>query len=95
MSSFSALWHAKYNPPSDHVHLSFKDQTVLVTGANSGHGHEAAVKNASHGASRLVLSVRTPEKGEQAKTEIIRRTACSPSIFTILTLDLSTFASVK
>lgn len=58
-------------------------------------GHEAAVKYAALGANPLILIVRTQAKGEQAKTDIIRRTKCSADIFIIETVDLSEFASVK
>lgn len=50
---------------------------------------------AALGANPLILVLRTPEKGEQAKAEIIRRTQCSPDIFIIETVHLANFASVK
>jgi NAD(P)-dependent dehydrogenase (short-subunit alcohol dehydrogenase family) len=89
------MWWGKRHPPADPKHLSFKGKTVLVTGANSGLGHETAVKFAALGASTLILGVRTQEKGEQAKADIIKKTQCSPGIFIIETVDLSTFASVR
>ncbi|KAK4212043.1 retinol dehydrogenase 14 [Rhypophila decipiens] len=95
MSSISALWHAKNNPPLDPTHLSFRDKAVLVTGANSGLGHAAAIKYAKQGANPLILAVRTAEKGETAKQAIITETNCSPDIFVILTLDLASFDSVR
>ncbi|KAM7184232.1 putative short-chain dehydrogenase reductase, partial [Rhypophila sp. PSN 637] len=95
MSSTSALWHAKNNPPSDPTHLSFHDKAVLVTGANSGLGHAAAIKYAKQGANPLILAVRTAEKGEAAKQAIITETNCSPDIFVILTVDLASFDSVR
>ena len=51
------------------------DQTgklVIVTGANSGTGKEAARRLAAAGA-HVVMSVRTPAKGEQARAEILAR----------------------
>jgi NAD(P)-dependent dehydrogenase (short-subunit alcohol dehydrogenase family) len=91
----SDLWSSARNPPADPTHLSFKDKAVLVTGANSGLGHEAAVKYAALGANPLILAVRTEAKGEAAKADIIQRTKCSPDIFIIETVDLTTFASVE
>ena len=44
----------------------------VVTGANSGIGGEAARRLAGAGA-RVVLAVRTPAKGEQARQEILAR----------------------
>ncbi|MFF3934891.1 SDR family oxidoreductase [Streptomyces phaeofaciens] len=43
---------------------------AVVTGANSGTGKEAAKRLAGAGA-HVVLAVRTPVKGERAKTEIL------------------------
>lgn len=45
---------------------------AVVTGANSGTGKEAARRLAEAGA-RVVLAVRTPAKGEQARAEILAR----------------------
>jgi NAD(P)-dependent dehydrogenase (short-subunit alcohol dehydrogenase family) len=95
MSSPKEMWHAARNPPADPKHLSFKGKTVLVTGANSGLGHAAAVKYAAQGASKLILGVRTQKKGEDAKAAIIRATGCSPDIFIIQTLDLANFDSIQ
>ncbi|MEU9026831.1 SDR family oxidoreductase [Streptomyces sp. NPDC048383] len=47
-------------------------KTVVVTGANSGTGKEAARRLAEAGA-RVVLAVRTPAKGERARAEILAR----------------------
>jgi NAD(P)-dependent dehydrogenase (short-subunit alcohol dehydrogenase family) len=49
------------------------DQTgrlTIVTGANSGTGKETARRLAGAGA-RVIMAVRTPAKGEQARTEIL------------------------
>ncbi|ROW07079.1 hypothetical protein VPNG_06636 [Cytospora leucostoma] len=95
MSSLWAQFWAARHPPADPKHISYLNKTVLVTGANSGLGHEAAIKYASLGANPLILAVRTLEKGDQAKKDIIQRTGCSPDIFVIETVDFSAFASVK
>jgi len=73
----------------------FKDRAVLVTGANSGLGHAAAIKYAVLGASPLILAVRSQEKGEQAKEAIIQATGCSPEIFIIETVDFASMSSVQ
>jgi len=49
------------------------DQTgrrVVITGANSGTGKEAATRLGAAGA-HVIMAVRTPGKGEQAKAEIL------------------------
>ncbi|KAI1416853.1 hypothetical protein F5Y13DRAFT_204233 [Hypoxylon sp. FL1857] len=93
MSVIDLFWAARY-PPIDHIYLSFKGKTVLVTGASSGLGLHAAIKYAAQGASTLILGVRTVEKGVQAKAAIVEATGCSPNIIVILALNLDSLASV-
>ena len=96
MSSVAEKWWSARHPPAVlGKKISFRDRAVLVTGANSGLGHEAAVDFAARGANPLILGVRTVEKGEQAKAAIIRRTGCSDTVFKIETVDLLDFDSVK
>lgn len=66
---------------------------MLVTGANTGIGYQAAVKFAALGASPLVIAVRTQEKGEATKAAIIRETGNENII--VIPVDLSTFDAVK
>jgi NAD(P)-dependent dehydrogenase (short-subunit alcohol dehydrogenase family) len=62
-------------------------QTVIVTGANSGIGREAAAALAGAGA-RLVLAVRNVEKGREAAATIDGETE-------VRQLDLASLASVR
>ncbi|KAJ5494798.1 Short-chain dehydrogenase/reductase SDR [Penicillium fimorum] len=84
-------WQAR-NPPKD-PQTSYKDKTVLVTGANTGIGYHAAVKFAALGASPLIIAVRTQEKGEATKAAIIRETGNENIV--VIPVDLSTFDAVK
>lgn len=64
---------------------------IVVTGANSGTGKEAALRLAEAGA-RVILAVRTPAKGEAAKAEIL---ASHPQAeVEVRQLDLADLASV-
>ena len=71
------------------------DQTgrlAVVTGANSGTGKEAAKRLAAAGA-HVVLAVRTPAKGEQARDEIL---AAHPGAgLEVRRVDLADLASVR
>ena len=65
---------------------------IVVTGANSGTGKEAAKRLAGAGAD-VVLAVRTEAKGEQAKAEIV---AAHPGARVgVRRLDLADQASVR
>lgn len=50
----------------------FADKTVLVTGANTGLGFEAALKSVGLQAKHVILGVRDVQKGEQAKQRILQ-----------------------
>ena len=67
-------------------------RTVVVTGANSGTGREAAERLAAAGA-HVVLAVRNAEKGEKALAEIL---AAHPGATAeVRILDLASLASVQ
>ncbi|KAI8947275.1 short-chain dehydrogenase/reductase [Xylaria longipes] len=87
------FWDARH-PPANPTHLSFKGKTILVTGANTGMGFQAALKYAQLGTSTLILAVRDANKGEAAKARIMHHVTTGVDII-IKTVDLSTFDSVK
>ncbi|MGW3984154.1 SDR family oxidoreductase [Streptomyces mirabilis] len=65
---------------------------AVVTGANSGTGKEAAKRLAGAGAD-VILAVRTPAKGEQAKAEIL---AAHPAArVQVRRLDLADLSAVQ
>ncbi|KAF3905077.1 hypothetical protein AA313_de0209284 [Arthrobotrys entomopaga] len=57
--------------PAFPPNLDLSGYSVLVTGANSGLGFESARHYLRLNASTLYLLVRSPEKGEQAKKELL------------------------
>jgi NAD(P)-dependent dehydrogenase (short-subunit alcohol dehydrogenase family) len=61
-----------WTPPTDPT-TSFAGKTIVITGANSGLGFEAALKVYQLGCSVLILGVRDLAKGEVAKKEILNR----------------------
>ena len=71
------------------------DQTgkrVIVTGANSGTGKEAARRLAAAGA-HVIMAVRTMAKGEQARAEILARHPGAR--LEVRRIDLADLASVR
>lgn len=85
---------SKTHPPTDPT-VSFAGKTVLVTGANTGLGFQAAVKYATLKADKLILGVRSIHKGEEAKKRITELTGYNPDAIVVLAVDLGNFASVR
>jgi NAD(P)-dependent dehydrogenase (short-subunit alcohol dehydrogenase family) len=67
-------------------------QRVIVTGANSGTGKEAARRLAEAGA-HVIMAVRTPARGEQARAEILARHPGAR--LEVRRIDLADLASVR
>lgn len=69
-----------------------RGRRIVVTGANSGTGREATARLAAAGA-RVVMAVRSPDKGEAARAEILR--ADPGADLEVRRLDLADLASVE
>lgn len=69
-------------------------KTILITGANSGLGKEAARQFANlEGVEKVILGCRNAEKAKTAKMELEPNTG--KSIFQILLIDVSSLVSVR
>lgn len=68
-------------------------KTVLVTGANSGLGFEAAAQLAERGWGTVILACRTKAKAEGAREKLIERTG--KDVFVTLAIDTSEVASAQ
>jgi NAD(P)-dependent dehydrogenase (short-subunit alcohol dehydrogenase family) len=71
---------------------NMKDKVVLITGANSGIGKAASLALAKMGAT-VVMVARNKEKGEAAKSEIIKDSGNNS--VDLLLADLSSLESVR
>ena len=72
----------------------FSGQTVIVTGSNAGLGFEAARHITRLNAEKVILAVRSLEKGEKAKKSIEESTGRQGAV-EVWPLDLSSYDSVK
>lgn len=71
-------------------------RTILITGANTGLGREAARHALGLGAKAVILGVRSLDKGEQAKADIENSTGhAGRKQVLVWQVDLESFASVK
>jgi retinol dehydrogenase-12 len=77
------------------VEASLEGKTYIVTGANIGLGLEAARNLARLNASKVILAVRSVEKGEEAKASILESTWRSEDAVEVWPLCLLSTASVK
>ncbi|KAL1863766.1 hypothetical protein Plec18167_008052 [Paecilomyces lecythidis] len=73
---------------------SFAGKNIIVTGANTGLGFEAAQKFTALGASRVILGVRDLEKGKRAKSLIEERTGVRDRI-EVWQLDMNSYQSIR
>ncbi|KAI1132430.1 putative short-chain dehydrogenase/reductase family protein [Nemania abortiva] len=74
---------------------SFLGLTILITGANSGLGLEAARHFVRLNATKVILAVRNLEKGTAAKNSIIASTQKHEDVIDVWELDLASRASVR
>lgn len=81
-----------YDDWSTPEELDLRGRTVLVTGANSGLGKATATRIAGLGA-RVVMLVRSEEKGERTRGEIASETGNSDLDYVVA--DLADLASVR
>jgi NAD(P)-dependent dehydrogenase (short-subunit alcohol dehydrogenase family) len=70
-----------------------KEKVIIITGANTGLGFEAAKHLATMNASKLILAVRDVQKGEKAKEEVLKY--WDRANVEVWQLDLASFDSVK
>lgn len=73
---------------------AFTGQTVIVTGSNVGLGMEAARHLVRLNAEKVILAVRSVEKGEKAKASIEESTG-RLGVAEVWSLDLASYESVK
>lgn len=93
MAGLLRLLRAQYNIPVDPT-VSFVGKTVVLTGATSGLGFEAAIKLLNLGVESLIIGSRNLERGQATKSELEKRTT-RQDVIQIWELDMSNFQSVK
>lgn len=69
--------------------------TYIVTGANSGLGYEACLRLSRLSVGKLIMAVRTPSKGEEARSSILKETGRPESSIEVWAIDMDSYESVK
>ena len=72
---------------------NYSDKTVLLTGANSGLGFEAARQLAEAGWGKVILACRSESKAEAARARLMELTDKNP--YSLLAVDTSEVDSAK
>lgn len=94
MAGLFRLLKMQYTPPTDPKSVSFAGKIVLLTGATSGLGFEAAIKILNLGVESLVIGSRNLERGNQAKVSLEKATN-RRNVVKVWELEMNSFQSVK
>ncbi|KAK8129024.1 short-chain dehydrogenase/reductase family protein [Apiospora sp. TS-2023a] len=91
----SMFWENQFKttiplPPQDG---SLKNQVAIITGANSGMGFESAKQMLQAGLSRLVMGVRSTQRGEDAATQL--RPLNPGATIHVWEVDMESYASIQ
>ncbi|KAL4962946.1 NAD(P)-binding protein [Aspergillus stella-maris] len=74
---------------------SFAGKTILITGASSGLGKEAAQHFVRLGAEKVILGCRSISKGDKTKLEIESALQCSKDILEVWQVDIESPSSIR
>ena len=95
MASFPALVRDQWRAlPQPTVSEGISKHTYVVTGSNTGLGYECAKHLMRLGAGRIILAVRSPDRGNDALAKL-RQETDRPDAGEVWELDQSSFASVE
>ena len=93
MSFFSFIRDQYTSLPVPQAPDGIQDKTFVVTGANTGLGYECVKHLLSMDVGRVILGVRSLEKGETA-LKTIRQTVQTKTVAEVWELDLTSYESV-
>jgi NAD(P)-dependent dehydrogenase (short-subunit alcohol dehydrogenase family) len=75
--------------------LELSNQTIIVTGANSGLGFEASIHLSRLGLGKLIMAVRNTAKGEDARTRVLQATGRPETSIEVWPIDMDSYESIK
>lgn len=94
MNSPIAFMRSQFFAVPPYPAKKYTNQTIIVTGSNTGLGLEASRHFVRLDAAKVILAVRTLEKGEAAKRSIEQSTGRT-GVVEVWQLDLAHYESVK
>ena len=95
MPSFGNFIHTQFILKIPRPSVSFASKTVIITGASSGLGKEAAKHIVRLGAERVILGCRNISKGKRVKLEIETALKCNSGIIEVWEVDIESPPSIK
>lgn len=88
------VWRNKWITPPKPSSEDYSGRNVIVTGATSGIGEEAAYKFAALGAAKVIITARDVRKGEATKAKIEARLQRSDQL-EVWDLDMMSYESIN
>jgi NAD(P)-dependent dehydrogenase (short-subunit alcohol dehydrogenase family) len=79
--------------PKTDVDLS--DKVMIISGSNTGLGFESSQHLLRLGLGKLIMAVRSLDKGEKARQELLKLTKRAPETIEVWYLDMANYESVK
>ncbi|CAF3628811.1 unnamed protein product [Fusarium graminearum] len=71
------------------------DKVMIVSGSNTGLGFEASQHLLRLGLGKLIMAVRSLDKGEEARRELLKLTKREPESIEVWFLDMADYESIK
>ena len=93
MAMFIQIFKNKWITPPKPVNEDYSGRNVIITGATSGIGKEAAYKFAALGASKVIIAARDVKKGKVTKAELGARLGTADQV-EVWELDMMSYDSV-
>ncbi|KAI1363856.1 NAD(P)-binding protein [Xylaria arbuscula] len=92
-----SVFHGKYcvTLPVPSSTPELPNSIIIVTGANGGLGFEASKHLSRLGVAKLIMAVRSLEKGEEAKREILKSTGRPETSIEVWDLDMESNTSIS
>ncbi|KAF5976400.1 alcohol dehydrogenase [Fusarium bulbicola] len=83
------------NLPYPETKDGLSDKIMIVTGSNTGLGFETSQHLLRLGVGKLIMAVRSLDKGEAARKELLQLTKRAPESVEVWHLDMASYESVK
>lgn len=97
LQGIKSVLHGRFvaKPPVPQGNPQLSSQIFIVTGANGGLGFETSLHLSRLGVAKLIMAVRSVDKGEQAKRRVLQATGRPDGSIEVWPLDMNDPASIR